>query len=91
MAKYLFQELKEVFGGNNTRVDPQMANGYSHRSAGFISVVVWSISPAISASHIFYCALFTITHNSFGEATLVFLEPIIYTRKSSQEGWGGGD
>ena len=39
---------------------------------GFISIVVLSISPAISASHLFHCALFTITQNGFGGAVVVF-------------------
>lgn len=38
---------------------------------GFISMVVFSMSPAISASHIFHLALFIITQNGFGEAIVV--------------------
>lgn len=55
-----------------------MANGYSHCGAGFISIVVISISPAISASHGFCHALLTITHYGSGETVLVLQEPIIY-------------
>lgn len=55
-----------------------MAHGYSHCGTGFISIVVISISPAISASHGFRCVLLMITHYSSGETVLVWQEPIIY-------------
>lgn len=45
---------------------------FSHCGVGLISKVVFSISPAISASHRFHCALFTIAQNGLGEGVLVF-------------------
>lgn len=66
-----------------------MAGAYSHCAVGVVSVAVFAISPAISASRRFDCVLFTITQNSVGGAVLALEEPIIYIGKSSQEGREG--
>lgn len=45
---------------------------FSYCGVGLISIVVFSIPPAISASYRFHCAHFIITQNGLGEGVLVF-------------------